>query len=299
MNADGTQPDPAHRPRPRTRRGHQPDLVAGRDADPLPRLDRRGVQRRPRRHQCRMAAAARPSRSATVSAARLAADPPSYPRPKGATPLTPVARARRAALHRGQPHARAAARVRLVRPAAARPRPYLTVGTPDANGQPAASTGSLRAEVIVGSPGPTDEADVRLDASRSPTCALASDLSDYAGEVSAQFAVRRTDKESQPFNSTPGTMVDRIFSFDATCAPTAGPEGATCSRPDERRRAPAQHRPGGQARDLGAGPGPRVRRRRGRRHLHERQHRSSPWAESSFPNQAPAQGRAPHSANVL
>ncbi len=41
--------------------------------------------------------------------------------------------------------------------------------------------------------------------------------------------MRRTDKESQPFNSTPGTMVDRTFSFDATCAPTAGPEGAACT----------------------------------------------------------------------
>ena len=58
---------------------------------------------------------------------------------------------------------------------------------------------------------------------------LAADLTDYAGELSAQFALRRTDKQSQPFNSTPGTMVDLTFSFDAICTPTAGSAGADCS----------------------------------------------------------------------
>jgi dipeptidyl aminopeptidase/acylaminoacyl peptidase len=152
---------------------------------------------------------------------------PSYPRPKGATPVSAslvpamwfcgaVNRAHGPPLAFGScspPQRRSS---------------YLTVGTPDANGQPAASSGSLRAEVLVGAPGPTDEADVRFTLSLTDV-RLAADLTDYAGELSAQFTVRRTDKESQPFGTTPGTMLDRTFSFDATCAPTAGPEGASCA----------------------------------------------------------------------
>jgi hypothetical protein len=106
---------------------------------------------------------------------------------------------------------------------------YLTVGTPDANGLPAASTGSMKASVMVGNPSTgTDEADVLLSLSLTDV-RLAADLTDYAGELSAQFALRRTDKQSQPFNSTPGTMVDLTFSFDAICTPTAGSAGADCS----------------------------------------------------------------------
>jgi sugar lactone lactonase YvrE len=153
--------------------------------------------------------------------------PPSYPRPKGATPLTlPLVPASRQCTAPNRTHGPPLAFASCDPPQPA--SSYLTVGTPDTNGQPAASTGTLRAYVIVGSPGPTDEADVRLTFSLTDV-RNAGDLSDYTGDVSAQFVVRRTDKESQPFNSTPGTMVDRIFAFDATCAPTAGPEGATCS----------------------------------------------------------------------
>ena len=153
--------------------------------------------------------------------------PPSYPRPKGATPvsLSLVPASQQCTSPNGT-HGPPLAFGSCKPPQ--RASSYLTVGTPDANGQAAASTGTLRAEVIVGAPGPTDEADVRLSLSLTDV-RLASDLADYTGELSAQFIVRRTDKESQPFNSTPGTMLDRTFSFDAACAPTAGSEGANCT----------------------------------------------------------------------
>lgn len=152
---------------------------------------------------------------------------PSYPRPKGATPVSlSLVPASQQCTSPNRTHGPPLAFGSCKPPQ--RASSYLTVGTPDANGQAAASTGTLRAEVIVGAPGPTDEADVRLSLSLTDV-RLASDLTDYTGELSAQFLVRRTDKESQPFNSTPGTMIDRTFSFHAACTATAGPEGATCS----------------------------------------------------------------------
>ena len=153
---------------------------------------------------------------------------PSYVRPKGATPtrlsLVPASQACTAPNRtHGPPLAFGSCNPPQ------RASSYLTVGTPDANGLPTRSSGSLTADVVVGIPATqTDEADLLLSVTFTDV-RLASDLTDYAGELSAQFLVRRTDKESQPFNSTPGTMIDRTFSFDATCAPTAGPEGATCT----------------------------------------------------------------------
>ena len=154
--------------------------------------------------------------------------PPSYPRPKGATPVSlSLVPASRQCSSPNRTHGPP-----LAFGACNPPEPassYLTVGTPDANGEPAASSGYLRADVIVGNPGTgTDEADVRLRLSLTDV-RLRAGRTDYTGNLSAQVMVRRTDKESQPFSSTPGTMVDRTYAFDALCAPTATPEGATCT----------------------------------------------------------------------
>ena len=58
MNADGTNQTQLTVHGPGHAEDTQPHVVAGRDADPLRRLDRRCVQLRPRRHQRRTAAAA-------------------------------------------------------------------------------------------------------------------------------------------------------------------------------------------------------------------------------------------------
>ena len=154
--------------------------------------------------------------------------PPSYPRPKGATPVgLSLVPAVQQCASPNRTHGPPLTFGSCNPPQ--RASTYLTVGTPDANGLMAASNGSLRAAVLVGNPATqTDEADVRLTLSLTDV-RLAADLTDYTGEVSAQFVVRRTDRENQPFNSTPGTMIDRTFSFDATCTATAGTEGATCA----------------------------------------------------------------------
>jgi dipeptidyl aminopeptidase/acylaminoacyl peptidase len=153
---------------------------------------------------------------------------PGYPRPKGATPfrlaLVPASQACTAP---NRTHGPPLAFGSCAPPQ--RASSYLTVGTPDANGLPALSMGFMKAEVMVGNPATqTDEADVQLSLSLTDVRDIA-DLADYGGALSARLALRRTDKESQPFSSTPATMVDLTFSFDATCAPTAGSEGATCS----------------------------------------------------------------------
>jgi hypothetical protein len=100
----------------------------------------------------------------------------------------------------------------------------LTVGTPDANGQPAASVGYLRLGTLTGDPDTpaTDEADVSVslsitDVRESPG------LADYTGEVTAALSVRLTDRDG------PATTEDFPFEIPALCAGTATAEGSTCS----------------------------------------------------------------------
>ena len=153
---------------------------------------------------------------------------PSYPRPKGATPfVASLVPAYESCAAPNETHGPPLA-VGSCNPPQ-RSSSFLTVGTPDANGKAAASTGSVRAEVVAGIPAtPTDEADLQLRLDVTDV-RLATDLSDYTGELSAHFVVRRTDKESQPFNSTPGTVVDHTVSFDAPCVADPGLPGSTCS----------------------------------------------------------------------
>jgi Tol biopolymer transport system component len=116
---------------------------------------------------------------------------------------------------------------------------YLTVGTPDVNGNPANSVGFVRLSAVVGVPGPPDDSDIAISMSLTDvrckagvsTCA-AGVLSDYTGQVQAGATIRITDK----FNGTsPGggaesaTVTDIDYPFTVPCAPTAGAEGATCS----------------------------------------------------------------------
>ena len=81
-----------------------------------------------------------------------------YPRPRGATPvrvaLVPAYRACTSpSLNHGPP---------LSFPSCAPQQrsPHITVGTPDANGSPAESTGSVRLDALVGAPGPPEDSDV-------------------------------------------------------------------------------------------------------------------------------------------
>jgi glucose/arabinose dehydrogenase len=109
---------------------------------------------------------------------------------------------------------------------------FLTVGTPDANGAPVNSVGSLRLETIDGNPGnPPDEADVRLAVSITDV-RNRSNLSDYAGELQVRLPTRITDKDNPPPSggASNGTASDTTFLFTVPCATNSDPAiGSLCS----------------------------------------------------------------------
>jgi hypothetical protein len=108
---------------------------------------------------------------------------------------------------------------------------YLTVGTPDANGQQAKASGYVRYDALVGNPGtPTDEADVAFAVILSDVRRKA-DLSDYTGELAADAQLRITDKDNSPYpgGPGPGTVTDTSFPVTVPCATTADASiGSTC-----------------------------------------------------------------------
>ena len=103
---------------------------------------------------------------------------------------------------------------------------WLTVGTPDANGEAANSVASVTYNVIPGNPGTqADEADVGLRASITDVRDKLR-LSDYIAELWATFSLRITDR----YQSQPTTTVDIPYGFAVPCAATADTTvGATCS----------------------------------------------------------------------
>jgi hypothetical protein len=103
----------------------------------------------------------------------------------------------------------------------------LTVGTPDANGVAANSSGFATYSVLVGVPGGVDDADVRstfqlTDVRHQDT------LADYTGELQVITAVRTTDRLGGPANEA-GSVVDFEHKLTVPCAATGGAVGATCS----------------------------------------------------------------------
>jgi phospholipase C len=97
---------------------------------------------------------------------------------------------------------------------------FLTVGTGDANGQPADSTGKVRYDVVPGDAKIVIEmTDVRNK----------SDLSPYTGELQADQALRITDRQNGPSQDEPGTLTDTHFPITVPCSASAGTTvGATC-----------------------------------------------------------------------
>ena len=85
--------------------------------------------------------------------------------------------------------------------------PYLTVGTPDANGKPSAGVSRLVVSTVKGNPSTSaDEANVTLGTSLTDVLRR-SDRTDYAGEIRMYVAVQVTDKNNTPHpgGSGPGT----------------------------------------------------------------------------------------------
>ena len=110
---------------------------------------------------------------------------------------------------------------------------YLTLGSPDANGQPANMFATFSARPIVGDPTtPADEADVNIHI--AITDVRNRDLSDYTGNLRVRAAYRRqTDRDN---NVTTGggtdaaTSTDAAWAFTANCTATASATiGSTCA----------------------------------------------------------------------
>jgi len=114
---------------------------------------------------------------------------------------------------------------------------YLTVGTPNANGQAAQSSGFVRITVInVGLATEDDRLEVDLTDVRcqgtSGGCAGA--LEDYTGELLANATIRITDKYNGAALNDPATVIDAPFSWTVSCTATGAPGlpnavGSTCS----------------------------------------------------------------------
>jgi WD40-like Beta Propeller Repeat len=97
---------------------------------------------------------------------------------------------------------------------------HATVGTSDANGNPANSVGSVSVKVVVGDPTTTaDEADVRLATSITDV-RVRGDLSDYTGELLVSIGLRMTDRYNGPSLAEGATASDAALSWVVPCSTT-------------------------------------------------------------------------------
>ena len=178
-----------------------------------------------------------------------------YPRPQGATPFRaalvpaynacPTGSANRT---HGPPLANASCSP------TAQSSGFVTIGSPDANSNPAQSVGSLKYELGAG--------DVVLRASIDDV-RNKGDLADYPGELQARVTLRITDKVNGASLTESGTLGDRTFAFTLPCSPTGGAAnvGSSVQRGHRRQRRDSRNRSVGQARDLAVQPDGCARRR--------------------------------------
>ena len=142
-----------------------------------------------------------------------------YPRPRGATPLrVSLVPAFGACTAPNRQHGGPLSFGSCAPPAAQ--SPYLTVGTPDANGAAANSVGSMLFAVA--------NADVRIAV--SVTDVRTKSLVDYGGDLDARAVVRLTDRANGSGAVYPGTVTDWTLRMPVPCAPTSDSRiGSDCS----------------------------------------------------------------------
>ena len=211
--------------------------------------------------------------SSDTDAARdlYVADIAGYPRPKGATPIrVPLVPAYKQCTSSNRNHGPP-----LAHPSCNPPMlesGQLTIGSPDANGAAANSTGFAKYEAIVGAPGGADDSDVAVvfsltDVRRQGT------LADYTGQLQADHhgASHRQAQRAVDHGVRDGEWTG--FPVTVPCATTADTTiGSTCSDRHQPRRGHPRRGGRGQARDLAARQGAGERRRRGRRRVDHAEH---------------------------
>jgi hypothetical protein len=151
-------------------------------------------------------------------------------RPKGASPLrVSLVPTYRDCIEPGLKHGPALAEDSCGPPVQQTTR--LTVGTPDANDNPAKSVSYLRLGVRRGNPAtPADEADVRIRPVITDVRAQDT-LDDYTGELGVRVSLRITDRNSASPTSGPGpaTAETGTLAFTIPCSATVDTTvGATC-----------------------------------------------------------------------
>lgn len=156
---------------------------------------------------------------------------PNYARPRGATPTrVPLLPAYAACTSANRTHGAPLAFSSCAPPT--QQSGFLTVGTPDANGNQANSIGSVLLKTVDGDPNnPADEADLRLTASLTDV-RNRTGLTDYTGQLQVRLPIRITDLDNPPPSggSGAGTAQDGTFAFTVPCTPTpAAAIGSTCS----------------------------------------------------------------------
>jgi hypothetical protein len=153
----------------------------------------------------------------------------SYARPKGASPVrASLVPAYQPCLAANRSHGAPLAFGSCNPPVQA--SSFLTVGSPDANGKTASSTGSAKLITVNGNPAtPADEADLTIQVSLTDV-RKKSDLSDYTGELQLLPTFRITDKLSGSAPVDPATLADLDFPVTVPCTATADANvGAACS----------------------------------------------------------------------
>ena len=167
--------------------------------------------------------------------------PPSYVRPKAATPLeVSLVPAYRPCDEPDGEHGPPLAFASCNPPA--QESDYLTVGTADSNGQPTKFLGSARLVTVRGNPATpnTDEADVSVQANlvdvrckpaQVDPCA-SNALADYIGDVQLAMDVRLTDRRVNHFGQAEQLTMTDIYRlpFAFSCTATADTTvGGTCA----------------------------------------------------------------------
>ena len=153
---------------------------------------------------------------------------PGYPRPRGATPIrVPLAPAYKACASPNRTHGPPLAFPSCNGPV--QESATLTVGTPDANGVAANSSGSVTLTTIAGDPGiPGDQSDVQVVSTISDV-RNKTGLTDYTGQVQVRLSLRITDRLNGPSTIETGTG-DTVFNITSPCTATGDPaSGSNCT----------------------------------------------------------------------